>query len=174
MDEVGAIGRAHPSHQHWGSRSGEGLGSSRAGGGVFREPRPRDAPQGTNPLGPNFLVAPSVLKIYEGPPSPGIVKHLIENTVKATRQHGLRADVDGHPGVSWHPWSQHSMAGMQWWCQARIPLGGHGLAPGPSLSGICGKGRGPKETSHRCAAYHTGGCSFPELWLGDTHELINS
>lgn len=45
-------------------------------------------PQRSQPLHPDFPVAPSALKIYNGPPSLGIVKRLIENTVKATRQHG--------------------------------------------------------------------------------------
>lgn len=55
MDEVGAIGRAHPSHQHWGSRSGEGLSSSRAGGGVSREPGPVMHPKAPTPLVQTFL-----------------------------------------------------------------------------------------------------------------------
>lgn len=44
--------------------------------------RPRDAPEEPAPFIQTFL------KIYNGPPSLGIVKRLIENTVKATRQHG--------------------------------------------------------------------------------------
>lgn len=51
----------------------------------------------------------------------------------------------------------------------------HRALPGPESipAGACRPGKGPGETSRRCAASHAGGCSFPELWLGDTHELIN-
>lgn len=49
--------------------------------------RPRDAPRATSPLVPSFPRGTVSLKIYDGPPSVGIVERLIENTVKATRSH---------------------------------------------------------------------------------------
>lgn len=100
---------------HWGW-AGLGLAA------VSREPSPVMLPQAPTPLGPNFPMAPSALTIYEGPPSLGIVKHLIENTVKETRQRGLGADGDGHPGAWWHWGPLHG-----WQCQAKVPLGGHCL-----------------------------------------------
>lgn len=96
-DEQPLAGLSSPSSSGGGC-CGQGL--SRAG--VSGEPNPVMHPEAPPPLGPNFPMAPSALQIYEGPPSLGIVKHLIENTVKATRQHGLRAEADGHPGASWH------------------------------------------------------------------------
>lgn len=49
--------------------------------------QPRDAPRATSPLVPSFPRGTVSLKIYDGPPSVGIVERLIENTVKATRSH---------------------------------------------------------------------------------------
>lgn len=53
-DQVGAMGRAPPAHQHWGGCS-DTLGLGRAGAGCcVQRAQPRDAPPGTNPPWPKL------------------------------------------------------------------------------------------------------------------------
>lgn len=131
-------GKEHPLMQPAAPQVGQGMGTrwepwagltlqgrwplwQRGWGWSVRRARPRDAPRGTTTLGPNSPMAPSALEIYEGPPSLGIVKHLIENTVTATRRHGPRAGADGHPGAPCH----RGPSTAQMACSGRARPGSH-------------------------------------------------
>lgn len=77
-------------------------------------PRGHGGAHGRSPHGPNLPTASLALKIYNVPLSLCVVKHLIKNTVQATRQHGLGAQWHRGPGAVQLAFSGH--AGLR--CQS--------------------------------------------------------